>query len=104
MWRIEGLENTPKNVIGYYEPLVKPQLSGRHYYWANFEIPNFGKSKKVINDKGSTFKVKSVNMDMDIKDFHGYKKDKRTLINNCVEPEIGLEILKASLKEPNTLF
>jgi len=24
-----------------------------------------------------------------IDNFHGYKKDKRQLINNCVEPEIG---------------
>ena len=93
-----------ENVIGYYEPIVSPQVSGRHYYWANFHIPEFGKSKKVRNDKGSTFEVKSKDMDMHIKDFHGYGKDKRTLINNCVEPEIGLAILKESIKEPNKLF
>lgn len=29
-----------ENVISYYKPLIKPQKSGRHYFWANFRIPN----------------------------------------------------------------
>src|SRR3990167_604144 len=29
-----------ENVIGYYEPLVAPQVVGRHYLWSNFIIPN----------------------------------------------------------------
>ena len=32
----------------------------------------------------------------DIKEWHNYKGDKRTLINNCVEKQIGLEILNAA--------
>lgn len=28
-----------ENVKSYYEPLIKPQVSGRHYFWANFKIP-----------------------------------------------------------------
>ena len=31
--------------------------------------------------------------DIFIKDFYNYKRDKRTLLNNCVEPELGLHIL-----------
>ena len=27
-----------ENVISYYEPLIKPQEIGNHYYWANFII------------------------------------------------------------------
>ena len=27
-----------------------------------------------------------------VKNFHNYKHDKRTLLNNCVEPELGLHI------------
>ena len=27
-----------ENVISYYEPLIKPQIVGKHYYWANFII------------------------------------------------------------------
>lgn len=29
-----------ENVKSYYEPLIQPQISGRHYFWANFRIPN----------------------------------------------------------------
>ena len=29
-----------ENVKSYYEPLIKPQVAGRHYFWANFIIPN----------------------------------------------------------------
>jgi DNA (cytosine-5)-methyltransferase 1 len=28
-----------ENVIGYYEPLIKPTKIGRHYLWSNFNIP-----------------------------------------------------------------
>lgn len=28
-----------ENVIGYYQPLIKPHKIGRHYLWANFRIP-----------------------------------------------------------------
>ena len=33
----------------------------------------------------------------DIKDWHNYKGDKRTLLNNCVEPKLGLHILKCAM-------
>ena len=28
-----------ENVMSYYEPMFYPQISGRHYFWANFKIP-----------------------------------------------------------------
>ena len=27
-----------ENVRGYYDPLIKPQKIGRHYFWSNFNI------------------------------------------------------------------
>jgi len=27
-----------ENVNGYYKPLIQPQVIGRHYFWANFQI------------------------------------------------------------------
>ena len=82
-----------ENVKGYYKPLVKPQVSGRHYFWSNFTIPILDISSKVGNNKGQTLQIKMENRGIFIEDFHGYKDDKRQLINNCVEPEIGLQIL-----------
>lgn len=87
-----------ENVRSYYEPLIKPQEIQSHYFWSNFEIPDTGQArKKVRNDKGMTLAVKMEQQGIIIKDFYNYKRDKRTLLNNCVEPELGEHILKASL-------
>ena len=94
-----------ENVRSYYEPLIKPQEIQSHYFWSNFSITDTGESrKKVRNDKGQTLAVKMEQQGIFIKDFYNYKRDKRTLLNNCVEPELGLHILQESEKEPNKLF
>ena len=83
-----------ENVRSYYEPLIKPQEIQSHYFWSNFEIPDTGEQrKKVRNDKGQTLQVKMEQQGIFIKDFYNYKRDKRTLLNNCVEPELGLHII-----------
>ena len=75
--------------------MVEPQEIQSHYFWANFKITDTGRVReKVRNDKGQTLKVKMQQQGFFIKDFHGYNKDKRTLLNNCIEPELGLHILK----------
>ena len=86
-----------ENVKGWYNPLVEPQSMGRHYIWSNFQIPNIKiKSNSTGNNKGMTLQKKMQIKGYDIKEWHNYKGDKRTLINNCVEKQIGLEILNAS--------
>lgn len=85
-----------ENVRSYYDPLIKPQELQSHYFWSNFPISDTGQArKKVRNDKGMTLVVKMEQQDMKIKNFYNYKRDKRTLLNNCVEPELGLHILSA---------
>lgn len=83
-----------ENVRSFYTPLIKPQERGRHFYWSNFILGDLGKSKKVRNDKGSSLKIKMEDREMIIRDFHNYKGDKRTIINNCVEPIVGFKILE----------
>lgn len=85
-----------ENVKGYYDPLIKPQVSGRHYFWANFKIPDLNYGSKVNNDKGNNLIKKMQDRGITITDFHGYDGDKRQLLNNCVEPEIGLAILDSA--------
>lgn len=83
-----------ENVKSYYDPLIPPQESGGHYFWANFDIPKIDKRKKVRNDKGYTLAKKMEEKNIIIDNFHGYKGDKRTLLNNAIEDELGLAILK----------
>ena len=43
-----------------------------------------------------TLEVKMKERGIYIKDFYNYGKDKRTLLNNCVDPELGLYILNVA--------
>ncbi|MFA5299721.1 MAG: hypothetical protein WC389_16170 [Lutibacter sp.] len=36
-----------ENVKSYYDPLIKPQESGRHYFWSNFRIPFLKMDKQI---------------------------------------------------------
>lgn len=88
-----------ENVMSYYKPLIEPQITGGHYFWCNFEIPKLDTRKKVRNDKGYTLKKKMEDKGLIIENFYNYKGDKRTLLNNAIEGELGLAILKSSQKE-----
>lgn len=90
-----------ENVKPYYEPLIKPQISGRHCFWANFKIPDV----KIESTIGTFGPVKSKGgkrtagdshnkLGFDVSKYSGINKSK--VLNNCVHPEIGLAILKAA--------
>ena len=81
-----------ENVISYYKPLIKPQKVLRHYFWANFIIPD---NKKLPN----TLKIQSNRRNIKF-NFGNVKLTHRKdqLLHNCVEPEIGLYVLEQSTK------
>jgi DNA (cytosine-5)-methyltransferase 1 len=86
-----------ENVKGYYEPLIKPQESGRHYFWANFVISN------IKNNNNNFIKGHATQMGgLDISRYSGIRKDQT--IRNCVEPELGLHIFQEAFREYKTLF
>jgi len=76
-----------ENVRSWYNPLIEPQDVGMHYYWANFEIPEF-KIKTREHDGG--IKKLQERKGFDLKDYKGI--DKRLALRNCVEPEVGKHI------------
>lgn len=81
-----------ENVVSYYEPLIKPQKIGRHYVWANYEIPPFVEEAQHIRSKNkiSDFEI----------DLSGYKlPDKRQVLRNCVSSTLGQHVLHNA---PNT--
>lgn len=90
-----------ENVKSYYDPLIKPQESERHYFWANFDILQSVtfKSKKVRNDAGENLDSKMEARGIIVKDFFGYKGDKRKLLNNAIEPELGLQIFNSAFNK-----
>lgn len=75
-----------ENVVSYYEPLIFPQVVGRHYFWANFYInPIEIKTRGHMENNETLGKIKG---------FSGIKDKK--LLRNCVEPETGLHIFNCA--------
>ena len=81
-----------ENVMSYYEPLIKPQVLGRHYFWANFII----REKRVEASKIAEGKIGELQerKGFDLSKYSGINK-KKTL-RNCVEPELGQVILESA--------
>jgi len=91
-----------ENVVSYYNPLIPPQESGRHYFWANFKIPplknessigRFGPVKKMNGGRTEGLNHHKLGFDLSGYDYPNKKK----LLNNCVAPEIGKAILESAL-------
>jgi DNA (cytosine-5)-methyltransferase 1 len=78
-----------ENVKPYYEPLIKPAFElHRHLFWANFTATQKDFKKSEIRSKNK------------ISDFDGYEVvaeskigNKRQVLRNCVDPELGAHIL-----------
>ena len=79
-----------ENVTPYYEPLIKPQKLGRHCFWSNFKI-NEIKVNNTLNIRNGNKR----NIGFNLKEIKLTKR-KDQVMNNCVEPEIGLHILKCA--------
>lgn len=89
-----------ENVQAYYTPLIKPISLGRHWYWSNFLITKVKvgytgisgavtTSGKVLHAKTTTELQEQ--LDIDLSPYS--VTNKRLLLRNCVEPEVGLHIL-----------
>ena len=82
-----------ENVISYYDPLIKPQISGKHYFWANFNIL---KSEPI--DRHIRRDNKKDKWGFDLSNFD-LKEDLRTkMLNNLVNPILALNIFKCAFK------
>lgn len=81
-----------ENVVGFYEPLIKPQELEKHYWWTNFILTPFDtkKSREHQGSINSLSERKGFNIDK-------YKVAKRKALRNCAEPEIGLHILECAM-------
>ena len=90
-----------ENVKPYYTPLIEPQYSGRHCFWANFKIPKLkvegsigrmGPVKKLGGKRSEGQSHHKLGFDLTGKKH----PNKNKLLNNCVVPEIGLSIFNAA--------
>ena len=85
-----------ENVMSYYEPLIKPQVIGRHFYWSNFIISNKKtESDKIVN--GNVIELQEHN-GFDLSQYN-ISLDKKLLLRNCVNSKVGLHIFNCAFKE-----
>ncbi len=92
-----------ENVMGYYEPLIKPTEIQRHYFWSNFNIRiadfNLGTFYNMNTHKNDNVAdlCKYLGMDYDkIKDNKYGEVSTKKALKNCVHPNVGLHILNES--------
>jgi len=83
-----------ENVKPYYEPLIKPDfILQRHYFWSDKQV----KEKKFETDLIRKAQIPDLQKKYGF-DLSSYKlKNKRQILRNCVEPELGLYILTNAL-------
>ena len=86
-----------ENVKPYYEPLVQPTFElHRHLFWANFvaEQRDFKPAKIRSKNKISDFDNGDLVAASKI-------KNKRQVLRNCVDPELGLHIFQSAVTAMN---
>lgn len=88
-----------ENVVGYYEPLIKPQEIAKHYFWANFVIRDFVGEGRGMG-KGETIKTQEENKGFNLDKYT--KVNKRLLLRNCVEPHVAKHILDLAINPIET--
>lgn len=89
-----------ENVNPYYEPLIKPQKSGRHCFWSNFPIPN--KQKKILSKKVRHEDIggNHIVYGFSLKGRDMESNKKRKILRNMVNPEVGLHIFELAFTKP----
>ena len=78
-----------ENVKPYYDTLIPAKLIQRHLFWANFGITDIS----IPNDDIRTAQIPDLQKQIGV-DLENYKlENKRQILRNCVEPELGLHII-----------
>ena len=78
-----------ENVVGYYDPLIRPQLRGRHYFWSNFLIRDYVCEPGKIEE--GTIDYWQEKTGFDLSKYTGVSR--RTLLRNCVDSKLANIIL-----------
>ena len=83
-----------ENTIPYYEPLIKAVKTGGHIWWSNFDISNINHGNR--NHRGGTVVSLQERKQFDLSKFN--ISNKRQILRNCVEPEVGLHVFNCAFK------
>lgn len=93
-----------ENVISYYEPLISPQERASHYFWANFIISEVKNINREIRGAKNQIKKRMDLTGFNIDKYNFTYLKKRSALNNCTEPKIGLHILNCAIRQSQLTF
>ncbi len=88
-----------ENVIAWYDPLIRPTKMGGHYFWTNFSFPAMNTD---IRAHDGTIEELQKRKGFDLSKYSGI--DKRLMLRDITEPELGKYILDWSVKDQVSLF
>ena len=81
-----------ENTRGFYEPLIPPRFIGSHYFWSNFYIEDIKTDNR--NHRDGTVESLQSRKQINLSKYDIINK--RQILRNCVEPELGLHIINQS--------
>ena len=81
-----------ENTRGFYEPLMPPRFIGSHYFWSNFYIEDIKTDNR--NHRDGTVESLQSRKQINLSKYDIINK--RQILRNCVEPELGLHIINQS--------
>lgn len=96
-----------ENVVAYYEPLVKPQLIQRHWFWSNFPIADKDFPRDNIARGKQSEHENRIGVDLSKYKVSSRKKgqtraevlEKDQILRNCVDPKLGLHVFQCAYSE-----
>jgi DNA (cytosine-5)-methyltransferase 1 len=89
-----------ENVRPYYEPLIPATLSGGHLWRSNFKITDIEHGNR---NHGGTVETLQQRKEIDLSRFN--IANKRQILRNAVEPEVGAHILSCAFStEPTPAY
>jgi len=89
-----------ENVISYYKPLIKPTESNNHFFWVNFHFAPFKNIKRGIRREHLEYREALLKKHgISLSKYNITLQFKKRVLNNCVEPELGLHILNESKRD-----
>lgn len=77
-----------ENTIPYYPPLIEGFQTGGHIWWSNFPITPIEHGNR--NHRGGTVETLQTRKGIDLSEYP--LKNKRQILRNCVEPEVGSHV------------
>lgn len=88
-----------ENVISWYDPLIPPSEMGGHYFWTNFYLRQMQTETRLHE---GTIEELQERKGFDLSKYKGV--DKRLMLRDITEPELGKHILECAMNPLQTTF